>query len=450
MNYSECLSFLAGLGHELRGVKFGLEATTRILAALGDPHRRYPTAIVAGTNGKGSTAAMLASILRCAGLRTALYTSPHLIRVNERIAVNGAEIGDEDFARAFTQVAAAADRLLEENRLEHRPSFFEYLTATAFQQFAAAQVDFAVLEVGMGGRLDATNVTNPSVAVITNIDLDHQEFLGATLAAIAAEKAEVIRAGRPVVSTNATGEAGGVIRKRCAELGAPLIETASFTRADRLRNTEGRYVFDLAVNGDFFPDLASPLPGRFQVENAAAAVCAAWQLARDGLRVPISAISEGIRAAAWPGRLEVVARRPLVVLDGAHNPGGARQVAEFVKEHLKGRPLRLVYASMRDKAIGEISGILFPLAEEIYLTRPAQARAATPEEILASAALPPAAVTLEPDPARALDRAVKASPPEGAILACGSLFLVGEIKRAIASGRIELPLRTEQAVIAGQ
>jgi len=446
MNYSECLTYLAQLGHELRGVKFGLEATTRILAELGNPHKRYRTAIVAGTNGKGSTAAILASILQRAGYRTGLYTSPHLIRVNERIGVNAAEVSDEDFARAFSLVAATVDRLLEEGCLEHRPSFFEYLTATAFQHFAAAQVDFAVLEVGMGGRLDATNVTDPSVAVITNIDLDHQEFLGTTRAAIAAEKAEVIRPQRPVVSTNAPGEAAEVIRRRCAELGAPLIETANFTRLDKLRSAEGRYAFDLAVDGDFFPGLTSPLLGRFQVENAVAAVCAAWQLSQKGLKIPRSAFNEGVREAAWPGRLEVVARQPLVVLDGAHNPGGAREVAGFVIEHLKGRPLRLVYASMRDKAIGEISGILFPLAEEIYLTRPEQARAATPEEILAAATHRAERTVIEPDPARALELAWKASPPEGAILACGSLFLVGAIKQALLEGRLRIDVPAAHAL----
>jgi dihydrofolate synthase/folylpolyglutamate synthase len=446
MNYSECLSYLADLGHELRGVNFGLEAITRILAGLGDPHRRYRTAIVAGTNGKGSTAAILASILQRAGYRTGLYTSPHLIRVNERIAVNAAEVSDQDFARAFTQVAATVDRLLEEGRLEHRPSFFEYLTGTAFQHFAAAQIDIAVLEVGMGGRLDATNVTEPSIAVITNIDLDHQEFLGTTRTAIAGEKAAVIRSRRPAVSTNPPGEAAEVIRRRCAELGAPLLETASFTRLDRLRSAEGRYTFDLAVNGDFFADLTSPLLGRFQVENVVAAVCAAWQVSQEGLKIPRSAIHEGVREAMWPGRLEVVARQPLVVLDGAHNPGGARQVAEFVTEHLKDRPLRLVYASMRDKAIGEISEILFPLAKEIYLTRPEQARAATPEEILAATAHRAERTVIEPDPARALELAWRASPPEGAILACGSLFLVGAVKQALLEGNLRFDAPAARAL----
>src|SRR2546426_1693640 len=211
MNYAECLAYLAELGNEIRGVKFGLEAIETILASLGHPEREYPTAIVAGTNGKGSTSAILASILGQAGYRTGLYTSPHLIRVNERIRVNGREIPDEDFARCFTEVRQAVDRLLAQKSLAQRPSFFEYLTAAAFLHFARAGVDFVVLEVGMGGRLDATNITDPRVAVITNVDLEHMEVLGSAHAAIAYEKAGGIKPPRTVVSSCvhvAAGEGG--------------------------------------------------------------------------------------------------------------------------------------------------------------------------------------------------------------------------------------------------
>ncbi len=430
MNYQECLHYLDDLGHELRGVKFGLEAITTILDSLGSPYRQYPTAIVAGTNGKGSTSAILASILERAGYRTGLYTSPHLVRVNERLRVNGAEISDEDFADSFSQIRHTVDSLLAQEFLESRPSFFEFLTAAAFLHFARARVDFAVLEVGMGGRLDATNITEPRVAVITNIDLDHQQYLGATRAEIAREKAGVIKPGRPVVSACADPEAAAVIRRRAEELGAPLIETASLTRIANLRDRQGRFEFDFALNGDYFSDLVLPLLGRFQVANAVAAVTAACQLRGEGLRITHSAILEGLRHASWPGRLEKINERPLVLLDGAHNPAGAREVAAFVREHLGGRKLRLVYASMRDKAIGEISEILFPLAEEVYLTRPEQPRAATPEEILAAARYRPARIILEPNPSRALERAVQASSPDDVVLAAGSLFLVGAIKEA--------------------
>lgn len=438
MTYTECLSYLADLGHELRRVKFGLEPVSAVLASLGHPEQKYPTAIVAGTNGKGSTSAILASILGAAGYRTGLYTSPHLVRVNERIRVNGCEITDNDLAQSFTEVRDTVDRLIAAGTLALRPSFFEFLTATAFLHFATARVGFAVLEVGMGGRLDATNVTEPRVALITNIDLDHQEFLGSTHAAIAREKAGVVKPSRPVISACEHPEAAEVIRDRCAELGANLLETPTFARVSGLRNRDGRYLFDLTLNGDCFSQLRPPLLGRFQVKNSVAAVAAAWRLSREGFNVPRGAIVEGLRRAHWPGRLEVAAERPLVLLDGAHNPAAAREVAAFIREELAGKRLRLVYASMRDKAIGEISEILFPLAVEVYLTRPGVERAAAPDEILAAARLRPERVVVEPEPAHALERACRASGDGDVVLAVGSLFLVGDIKRAMREGNLTI------------
>ena len=438
MTYAESLEYLAFLGHELHGVEFRLETTYTILAVLGNPHLKCPTAIIAGTNGKGSTSAMLASILRQAGYRTGLYTSPHLIRINERIAVDGAEISDEEFARALSSVKDAVERLLADKSLEKRPSFFEVVTAVAFLHLAQAQVDFAVLEVGMGGRLDATNVTEPRVAVITNIELDHQEFLGATHAAIAREKAGVIKPGRPVISGCAHPEAAAVIRQRCAELGAPLIETRTLGQFLNLRNSQGRYEFDYALNGDLFSNLISPLLGQFQVDNVAAAVAAAWQLRAQGFAIDQTAIDAGLRLASWPGRLDTICDQPLVLLDGAHNPAGAREVARFVRECLAGRKLRLVFASMRDKSFAEMSEMLFPLAAEVYLTRPPHPRAASPEEVLAAAPRKPDRPIIEPDPERALSRAVEASSPDDVVLVAGSLFLVGAIKKTIRSGGLHV------------
>jgi len=436
MNYSECLQYLKDLGQELRGINFSLEAITCILGALGSPQGEYPTAIVAGTNGKGSTAAILAAILQRAGYRTGLYTSPHLVRVNERIRVNGEEIQDTDFARQFTEVRRTAEQLLSEKRLGKLPSFFEFLTATAFLHFARAGVEFAVLEVGMGGRLDATNVTEPRVAVITNIGLDHVEYLGATHAAIAGEKAGVIKLRRPVISSCDQPQADEVIRRRCAELQAELLETARAAEVQNLRSLNGRYTFDLCLNGDRYDGLRSPLLGKFQVNNAVAGVAAAWRLAREGFAISRQAVVEGLRGVSWPGRLEPIFDRPLVLLDGAHNPAAAREVAEFIRQELRGRPLRLVYASMRDKAIGEITALLFPLAEEVYLTRPEQSRAATPEEILAASQTRPRRLVVTPEPARALESACLASSPEDVVLAVGSLFLVGAIKKAMGEGRL--------------
>ena len=436
MDYGECLNYLTELGHELRGLKFDLQAIERVTNALGHPERKYPCAIVAGTNGKGSTSAMLASIMERAGYRTGLYTSPHLIRVNERIQVNGHEIGDEEFAGSFSEVRRVVDTLVEGKSLPQRPSFFEFLTATAFLHFARVGVDFAVFEVGMGGRLDATNIVEPRVAVITNVDLDHTEFLGHTLAAIAREKAGVIKQHRPVVSGCAHLEASEVIRQRCSEVGAELLETPCFAMLSNFRNQSGCRFFDIALNGDRFTDLASPLPGKFQVRNASQAVAAAWLLAQEGLSVTRAAIDAGLSTAHWPGRLEAIHNRPLVLLDGAHNPAAARELADFVREDLAGRRLRLVYASMRDKAIREISATLFPLAERVYLTRPELARAARPEEILATAVFEPGKTLVESAPARAVERACRDAAADDVILVAGSLFLVGAVKQTLQEGKL--------------
>jgi dihydrofolate synthase/folylpolyglutamate synthase len=438
MNYADCLKYLDSLGQEIHGLPWGLETITKVLARLGNPHLKYPTAIVAGTNGKGSTAAMLASILRQAGYRTGLYTSPHLVKVNERIRVNGVEIGDEEFAGAFSEVRRVVEGLLEEKILGKLPSFFEFLTATGFHYFARAGANFVVLEVGMGGRLDATNVTQPRVAVITNVGFDHVEFLGSTLAAIGREKAGVIKPGTPVVCGCEEGEAAEVIRQRCAELGAGLFEADKFGWLWGLQSLQGYYLFNLSLEAESFASLSSPLLGRFQVKNAVAAVTAAWRLNQDGFPITRSAIVKGLQSTSWPGRLERVLEHPLVLLDGAHNPAAARVLAEFIQEELRGRRLRLVYGSMRDKAIGEISEILFPLAEQVYLTRPHLARAATPEEILAAARFLPKRLVIEPEPSVAVARACQASSREDAVMIIGSLFLVGAVKKALLEGQLQL------------
>jgi dihydrofolate synthase/folylpolyglutamate synthase len=438
MNYADCLRYLDSLGQEVHGLQWGLETITKVLARLGNPHLKYPTAIIAGTNGKGSTAAMLASILSQAGYRTGLYTSPHLIRVNERMRIDGAEISDDDFARAFTEVRQVVESLLEEKALGQLPSFFEFLTATGFHYFAQAGAGFVVLEVGMGGRLDATNVTQPRVAVITNVGLDHLEFLGSTLADIGREKAGVIKHGAPVVCGCEHGEAAEVIRQRCAEIGAELLETDKFGSLWGLQSLKGHFLFNLSLDADSFSSLTAPLLGRFQVKNAVAAVTAAWRLSRDGFRITRTAIVQGLQSTSWPGRLERVLEHPLVLLDGAHNPAAARALAEFIQEELVGRRLRLVYASMRDKAIGEISEILFPLAEEVYLTRPHLARAATPEEILATAQFRPKRLVIEPEPSVAVARACQASSGEDVVIIIGSLYLVGAVKKALLDGQLQL------------
>ncbi|MBI4164579.1 MAG: bifunctional folylpolyglutamate synthase/dihydrofolate synthase [Acidobacteria bacterium] len=443
MDYPETLRYLESLGHELRGVRFRLETIEAVLSRLGAPHLKYGTAIVAGTNGKGSTAAFLSTIVQQAGYRTGLYTSPHLIRVNERIRVDGSEISDIQFARAFTEVKEAVEELVAKGVLESAPSFFEFLTAAAFVHFASVEAEFVVLEVGMGGRLDATNVTKPRVAVITQIDFDHQEYLGSTLAEIAGEKAGVIKPGQLVVSAATRPEASEVIRHRSLQVNAPLIEIACDGVITHLKSRHGQYSFDFTIGGERLEGLTSPLAGRFQVENAAAAVAAAWHLGREGMhRITRYTILEGLRRTSWPGRIETICASPEFLLDGAHNPAGARGIADFTREHLSCRKLRLVYGSMKDKAVAEITELLWPLADEVYLTQPNHARAASPEEVLALARLRPKSLIIEPAAARAAARALAASAAEDVVLVTGSLFLVGEIKKALLDGSLQIPSET--------
>jgi dihydrofolate synthase/folylpolyglutamate synthase len=265
------------------------------------------------------------------------------------------------------------------------------------------------------------------------------DFLGSTLAAIAAEKAGVIKPHRAVISGVEDPEAAAVIRRRVQESAAELLEMANRVQITGLHGVQGRYGFDLAIDQEHFAGLTSPLLGKFQVKNTAAAVAAVWRLGQDGFEISRRRILQGLSAAAWPGRLEPILRRPLVLLDGAHNPAAARALATFIREELPGRRLRVVYASMRDKAMGEISEILFPLAEEVYLTRPELARAATSEEIQAALRFRPAALRVEPEPVRALEKACGASSPDDVVLVVGSLFLVGAIKKAQRGGTLQLP-----------
>ena len=456
MDYPAATRYLISLGNEVRAAsldsaqaaKLGLENITELLADLGWPQDAYPSVLVGGTNGKGSTAAMLEAVVRAARLRSALYTSPHLVEINERIQSRGRPIPPAEFAALFTALRARIERLLAEGRLRFHPTYFECLTAMGFEYFRREQCEMAVIEVGMGGRLDATNTATPRVAVITQIDLDHERFLGATVRAIAAEKAGIIKRGGVVVSAAAHPEAAAVIRAKAEEQGARLVETWREYSAEGLSSAGGRYSFQAAHADGFRLPVEPALRGRHQVENALAAVAAARELARQGL-LPIrdEHIREGLAAARWPGRLEVIREEPLVLLDGAHNPAGARALARFWEESLSGRRVALVYGAMRDKAVPEIAEILFPKAQLVVLTRPEQFRAAAPEAVRDLASHLHPNIVIEPEPPAALARALAAASPRDAILVTGSLFLVGDIKRhcaALVRSAEEVPTATSR------
>jgi len=409
------------------GIKLGLDNVRILLAALGNPQTAFPSVHVAGTNGKGSVSAMLAEILSRGGLRVGLYTSPHLVRVEERIRVGGRIIAGRDFRRILGSIKAAAEDLLRAQKLEASPTFFEVLTAAALLYFRERKVDAAVLEVGMGGRFDATNVVTPIVSVITNVAHDHTQYLGNTLAKIAFEKAGIIKPGVPVVSGVSRGPARKVIRDQALEAGAALIE--AFGPGTKLETISGGVcpVSRYRIGGKSHL-LAPGLPGAHQVRNAAVAAAAAGVLRIFGLPADKKAVEEGVRNVRWEGRLEQIGRRPRVYLDGAHNEDGAAALAVFIDETCPKPPV-LVFAMMKDKAVAGVARILFPRARKIFLTTIPFPRAASPEDIMSRAAAFASKTRREPDPVRALQAARRAAGPAGTVFVTGSLFLVGEIKK---------------------
>ena len=448
MTYEESVRALFSLGRELaapqqaRVQKFGLVNITILAEALGQPQRSSPCAHIAGTNGKGSTAAMLESILRAAGRRSGLYTSPHLERINERIRINGENISDDDFAAAWSHVHASIESLMAAGKLTAHPTFFECITAIAFLAFAQHQVDFAIYEVGLGGRLDATNIVAPEVAIITPIDFDHENFLGHSIEEIAAEKAGIIKSGAWVVSASERPEARAVIARRCAEIDARLVEVDATARLENVQSADGLYRAVAAFTHSRKQlTLAPSLPGRFQIRNALTAAIATRLLAERGFPLPDAAIERGVAAANWPGRLERLATQPDLYLDGAHNPAGARELLKFWKENYDGRRIFLVYGAMRDKAVDEISGLLFPHATAVVLTEPSQPRAISAALLAEITSHDAKEAVIVRDPGEALEAALQLASFRDVVFVTGSLYLVGELraywgKRATRQGSI--------------
>ena len=431
------------LGHELAQTpshKFDLAHMRVLLGTLEHPERTFPSVLIAGTNEKGSTAAALASILRASGLKTGLYTSPHLVRLNERIRVDEVEISDDDFARLHGEVDRVTERLVVGGELPWHPSFFEMMTAIAFLQFARKGVAIAVLEVGMGGRLDATNVVEPLVSVITDISLDHQKFLGNTVGEIAREKAGIIRPGGVVVTLPQQPEANDVIGNAILDLDAvgvsaveyvpPVSPASTEYRVASTENNSCRSRYPLAVMGKQIL-VESPLAGRHQLRNVALAIASAEELSKKGLAgITPESIERGIQETRWPGRFQVVpagAGWPEVVLDVAHNPAGAWALRSALSERYDDRPLIFVFGAMRDKAISEMTEILFPLAVRMIATQPGNPRAASPEEIQQAGSRTGAEIEAVSEVRAAMGRARAGAAAGTVIVVTGSIYLVGEV-----------------------
>jgi dihydrofolate synthase/folylpolyglutamate synthase len=444
MSYETAVSRMFALGHELAQTpshKFDLDHMRVLLDGLDHPERRFPSVLIAGTNGKGSTAATLASILRASGLKTGLYTSPHLVRINERIRINGMEISDDAFAELHSKIDRVADTLVENTKLPWHPSFFEMMTAIAFEHFAREKVDLAVLEVGMGGRLDATNVVDPRVSVITDISLDHQKYLGNTVGEIAREKVGIIRPGGAVVTLPQQPEANDVIGNTILDLEAravnavPHVPPVSPASSDYfvLGSEPGKPAlsrYPLQVLGREIL-VETPLVGRHQLRNVALAIAAAVELNQQGFSgITADSIERGIRETRWPGRFQVIPARagwPEIVIDVAHNPAGAWALRSALSERYDDRPLIFVFGAMRDKAISEMAEILFPLADRVIVTRPENPRAASPEEIQEAGSRTGAEIELAEDVLHAIDRARELSGEKSVLVITGSIYLVGEV-----------------------
>jgi len=402
ISYPDSVRFLYALGNEIKTAKLGLDRIRTVLDALGNPQNAYRIVHVAGTNGKGSTCAMIDAGLRAAGIRTGLFTSPHLIEPTERVQINGIAVTPEEFQRAFNVVHEAAETL----GLDCHPTYFETVTAMGFWLFRELGVETAVVEVGLGGRLDATNIVQPALTVITPIDFDHEIYLGHTLESIATEKAGILKPGVPAIFARQRPEAAAVLEARAAELGINVKHAADFPVRD----------LEIDARGSRFSGICVPLAGEHQVDNAITAA-----LALESLGVS----PRGIAEARWPGRLEHVSPNPDIILDGAHNPAGARALARYLERFYPHRKRWLIYGAMRDKAVEEITGILFPLADELIFTAPKNSRALRPEALLEIAGRGRTASSID----AALPLADAGA--DDVIVITGSLFLVGEARAHI-------------------
>jgi len=402
MNYPDSVQFLYALGNEIKSAKLGLERIIAVLAALGNPERAYRVVHVAGTNGKGSTCAMIEAGLRAAGIRTGLFTSPHLIEPTERIQIDGIPVSTADFERAFNIVHETAEKL----DLDCHPTYFETVTAMAFWLFREKKAEIAVIEVGLGGRLDSTNVVQPALTVITPIDFDHEAYLGHTIEAIASEKAGILKRRVPAVFARQRPEAAAVLEARAATLQVPVTRAEDFEIRD----------LHIDARGSRFSGIVCPLAGEHQVDNAVTAALA--------LRT-LGVSTDGIAEARWPGRIEHVSPNPDIILDGAHNPAGARALARYLERFYGTRRIWLVYGAMRDKAIEEVAGILFPIATELVLTAPDTPRALRPEALAEFAGRG----HIEPTVEAAINYARTHAADEDVIVITGSLFVVGEARK---------------------
>lgn len=432
MDPQQAIAYLDSLASH--GIRPGLDRIRALLARLGNPQNDFRSILIAGTNGKGSVAAFLVSILGEAGQRAGLFTSPHLIRFEERIALGRDPIAADDLAVLTEELREA----IEAGRREGAdpPTYFEASTVLAFLYFRRWQVPLAVLEVGMGGRFDSTNVVTPVACAITRIAMDHTRWLGVTLAAIAYQKAGIMRSGVPAMIARQQPEALHVLHTEAERVGTPLLETSAcrVVSAGAGEPFPDPPCFDLETpGGSHYRRLLLSLRGDHQVDNATLAVLLAERLAADGI-VPIDGrdIARGLARAVWPGRIEILGERPALLLDGGHNQDGCATLASYVRDHRPGGCRVIVFGAMSDKPADLMLQALAPLEAEFVLTSIKAERAFSAEQLLKVAAARRLRAVTEPDAGQALRRATAMAGEDGLVIVCGSLYLVGEIKKVVS------------------
>ena len=431
MQFNEAVQYLLSLGHETLTIKLGLKTTEVLLRSLGDPQKAYPAVQIAGTNGKGSTATVLDSICRAAGIKTGLYTSPHLVSITERIKINGVEIRPEVFAAHVTEVQDVAEKLVVSKDLEALPTFFEQITAIALLAFREETVELAILETGLGGRLDSTTAAKAQLVAITHLAMDHEEYLGNTLENIAAEKAAIIRPGVRAVIAAQAPEALNVIRHQCAISDVKPVINGCRTSVEQI-TADGLFCVTFETQNDLYERVWLGLRGRHQIENVAVSIQLAENLRDEGFAIPHRAIIEGVESARHAGRLEFIADKPGFLLDGAHNPAGARALRAYLDDFAPG-PLTVVFGAMRDKRLEEMAEILFPAADHLVLTAIDNPRAASTEllQTIARRFTTEDRITLATSSAEALNIAHEKTTSVGLICITGSLYLIGETRPLI-------------------
>ena len=425
MDFEAAVQYLLSLGHETLAIKLGLRNTELLLKALDNPERAFQSVQIAGTNGKGSTAVMLDSICRAAGVKTGLYTSPHLVSMTERIKLSGAEITGEEFAACATIVRDVSEQLLRDKQTDALPTFFEQVTTIALIAFRNAGIELAILETGLGGRLDSTTAANALIVAITPIAMDHEEYLGPTLESIAGEKAAIIRPGVSAVLATQPPEAFEVLLQRCEKTGVvPIFEDSAHLIEDT--TSDGRFCVTFESARHRYEKVWLGLRGEHQIDNAAVAIRLA-----ELLQIPSCAIVAGVSDATHPGRLELIAHRPAFLIDGAHNPAGAESLRTYLDEFAS-RPLTLVFGAMRDKQLEQMGAILFPIADLLVLTKVQNPRSATAEMVEPIALRFARGEVFRSDTSEeALQIALANTSREGMICIAGSLYLAGEMRPQI-------------------